>query len=105
MRCDRHEGEYLEGGFTMRPFYSYCFWCPTCGWVETRKRHLATCQRRGLGFGNFLTEAEWLDDRDDLAMALELATLIAEDNDDFFTFYHADAEWLRAKVIAALRGG
>lgn len=41
----------------------------------------------------------------DLAMALELADLIAADNDDFFTFYHADAYWLRTQVITALYEG
>lgn len=81
---------------------TYFFWCPTCGWMETRKRHAATCQRRGLGFGNFLTEAEWRDDRDDLAMALELADLVCEE--DFFRG-DRDGLWLRAEVIAALRGG
>ena len=38
----------------------------------------------------------------DLAMALDLATLIAADTDDFFTFYCAEAEWLRAEVVNAL---
>jgi hypothetical protein len=41
-------------------------------------------------------------DDDALAMALELATLLAADSDDFFTFYRPEAEWLRTEVRNAL---
>ena len=59
-----------------------CYWCPNCGW-------------------------EWRDDRDDLAMALELADSMAyyEAGDTFDTRDNDVANWLRAQVIAALYEG
>jgi len=47
---------------------------------------------------------QWVDPHTDadLAMALELADLIAADSDDFFTFYSDESHWLRTEVRNAL---
>lgn len=89
-----------------------CFWCPNCGWVETALGAVYSCRNRCANgyrydFGFYPTYAEWRDDRGDLAMALELADLITDDaigHDWDATYDSLISVWLRAEVIAALRG-
>lgn len=82
----------------------WCYWCPTCGWQPAT---CWTCPSCGVGLPHNGDTMGQTDDRDALAMALELAKLCEWVDTPIraFKIQSKASRWLRAQVIHALREG
>jgi len=78
------------------------YWCRVCGWTHISE---SKCQCQRVWASDWQVQMIERDDRADLAMALELAQLLADDYDNMAldsSDYWDIAKWLRTEVRNAL---